>query len=196
MSVALFINEQYIKDNSPINGNVDDKYIKSTIVMCQKVYILPILGTALYNEIASEINAGNVSADNTTLLNDYIVDALLYYVLAEGIALFTYKIENKSVVKKNSENSSPIDSEEVAMLRDMYKDKAEFFAQRATRYLCEYSTPTKYAAYLNPGNGIDTIHPVNNNYSIGWVLDDDSPRLDVKIDVYPSEKNFLRYFNK
>jgi hypothetical protein len=100
MSVALFINEQYIKDNSPINGNVDDKYIKSTIVMCQKVYILPILGTALYNEIATEINAGSVSANNTSLLNDYIVDALLYYVLSEGIALFTYKIENKSVVKK------------------------------------------------------------------------------------------------
>jgi hypothetical protein len=194
MSVALFINEQYIKDNSPINGNVDDKYIKSTIVMCQKVYILPILGTALYNEIATEINAGSVSANNTSLLNDYIVDALLYYVLSEGIALFTYKIENKSVVKKNSENSSPIDSEEVAMLRDMYKDKAEFFAERATKYLCANASTTMFPLYLDAGSSLDTVHPNNNNYTTGWVFDD---KIKTKnIDIYPSERDFLKYFNR
>jgi hypothetical protein len=194
MSVALFINEQYIKDNSPINGNVDDKYIRSTIILCQKVYILPILGTALYNEISTQINSGNVNQDNTTLLNDYLVDVLLYYVLCEGIALFTYKIENKSVVKKNSENSSPIDSEEVAMLRDMYKDKAEYFAERTTKYLRANATLTKFANYLDAGSDIDTIHPNNGNYTTGWVFDD---KVNIKgIDIYPSERDFLRYYKK
>lgn len=196
MSVALFISEQYIKDNSPINGNVDDKYIRSTIYMCQKVYILPLLGTALYNELNTEINAGSVSADNQTLIEDYLYDTLLYYVLAEGIALFTYKIENKSVVKKTSDNSSPIDSEEVSMLRDMYKDKAEYFAERVTKYLCEYASSTRYSAYLNPGTTYDTVVPNKNNYTTGWVFDDDKTRLDTSIDIYPSERDFLKNFNR
>lgn len=189
MARALFLTEQFIKDNSPINGNVDDKYITSIIDMCQKVYIIPILGTALFNEIAGQINTNTVSADNQTLLDDYIQDALLYYVLAEGIAIWVYKIENKSIVKKNSENSSTIDSEEVAMLRDMYKDKAEFFSQRVSNYLMEYASVNKYPLYLDAGTGIDVVQPQKNNYTCGWVLNDSKIRIDVP--TYTSEKDFL-----
>jgi len=187
--IALFISEQYIKDNSPINGNVDDKYITSTIYLVQKLYIKKILGTALYNELNTEINAGGVSANNVTLLDDYLQDVLLYYVLAEGIALFTYKIENKSVVKKTSENSSPIDSEEVAMLRDMYKDKAEYFAQQCTNFLCANATDSVYNAYLNPGSTYDTIIPNKNNYKSVWALDDtnDYPK---NIDIDYGRNNY------
>lgn len=189
MARALFITEQFIKDNSPINGNVDDKYITTIIDMCQKVYIIPILGTSLYNEIATEINAGSVSSNNQTLLDDYIQDALLYYVLSEGIAIWVYKIENKSIVKKNSENSSTIDSEEVAMLRDMYKEKAEFFAQRATNYLMENASTSLYPLYLDAGSGIDTVHPKKNNYTCSWVLDTEY-KLPSNIEIAKSKYDF------
>lgn len=194
MARALFISENFVKENSPVNGNVDDKYIRSTIDLCQRLYILPILGTALYNEIITEVNANSVSADNVTLLEDYIQDALLYYTLSEAISLMVYKMENKSIVKKNSDNSTPIDSYEVSMLRDSFKDKAEMFANRATKYLIENATATKYANYLDAGSGVDTIHPNKNNYTTGWVLDDE---VNIKgIDTYPSERAFYQYFNK
>ena len=192
MARVLFITEQFVKDNSPINGNVDDKYITTTIDLCQRKYILPILGTALFDEVSNAINNDTLdsNADLKTLVTDYVQDTLLYYVLSEGIALFTYKIENKSVVKKNSENSSPIDSQEVSMLRDMFKDNAEFFAERTTRYLMEEATPSKYANYLDAGSRVDTIHPSNSNYSTGWVLDD---KLVLgNIEVYESEREIYK----
>jgi len=188
MSQALFISPDFIKENSAINGNVDDKYIKNTIYLCQKLYLIPILGTTLYNEINDEIVAGSLSSDNSTLLTDYIDDCLLYYVLSEGISLFTYKIENKSVVKKNSDNSQPIDSEEVQILRDDYKNKAELFAQRATNYLCENASTTKYASYYTPGNGIDIVYPKKNNYESTWALD--TPTKDYGFDVDYGRKNY------
>lgn len=172
MAVALFISEQYIKDNSVINENVDDKYIKNTIVTCQQLYVKRLLGTALYNEIAAEIVAGSVSTDNQTLLNDYLQTALLYRVLQEGILLFTYKIENKSIVRKESENSIPIDQKEVYMLKADFENKAERFEDMAMRFLIENATTTKYANYLDAGDGIDVIHPVKNTYTCGWVLND------------------------
>ena len=152
------------------------------------MYLIDILGTALYNEINDEIVAGSVSTDNANLIRDYINDVLLYYVVSEGISLFTYKVENKSVVKKNSDNSQPIDNEEVAMLRDDFKNKGELFAQRLTNYLLETASATKYAAYLDAGNGIDTIHPLNNNYTSNWVLDSNSRFGD-----YPTDRS--RYDN-
>lgn len=194
MARVLFITENFVKENSPVNGNVDDKYIRSTIDICQRMYILPILGTALYDEITTEISANSVSADNVTLLEDYIQDALLYYTLSEAISLMVYKMENKSIVKKNSDNSTPIDSYEVAALRDSFRDKAEFFANRATKYLLENATSSKYATFLDAGSGVDTIHPNKNNYKSGWVLDDE---VNINgIDTYPSERAFYQYFNK
>ena len=77
MAIAKFISETYIKENSIVNGNVDDKYIGSTIILCQKMYLIDILGTALYNEINNEIVAGTVSTDNANLIRDYINDVLL-----------------------------------------------------------------------------------------------------------------------
>lgn len=170
MAVALFITEQFIKDNTLIDGNVDMKYLTTTIADAQRLHILPILGTALYNEISTQIIAGTVSANNQTLLNDYIQDALKYWVIYEGIDLFIYKVTNKSISKKNSDNSNPIDQVDVIRLMDRNKDKAEWFSQRLTDYLL--ANTTTYPLYLNPGSSYDTIKPKVNNYDTGWNIDD------------------------
>lgn len=192
MANALLISSSYIYNNSVINSNVDEKYIVPTIDLCQKMYLIPILGTALYDEIIGQVVAGTLSANNTTLLNDYIQDVLLYYVLYEGISIFTYKIENKSVVKKSGEYSQSIDSQEVQMLRDMYKDRAEFFAERCTKFLMENANATTYNAYLTGNTGIDDVNPNKDNYTTGWVFDD---KIRVRgIEVPPSENDISRYW--
>lgn len=168
MATALFISEQFIKDNTIIDGNVDNKYITNTIAECQDMHILPILGTALYNEINSQIVAGTVSAQNQTLLNTYIQPALKYYVLMEGMDLFNYKVTNKSIAKKTSDNSQPVDEVDVIRLMDRNKDKAEYYSQRLTNFLL--ANITTYTLYTNAGSTIDTIYPKGNNYTTGWNL--------------------------
>ena len=184
MAIALFISEQFIKDNSVIDENVDMHYITTTIDKCQKKYFRQILGTALYNELGTQINAGSLTALNTTLLNSYIQDALMYYVLYEGLPVFMYKITNKSIVKKNGESSQVIDTEELSMLRDGYKDDAEYFSELITKYLI--TNDDLYPLYLNPGTDYDTIHPNYNNYTSGWVLGNQKINLG-NIDIASSK---------
>ena len=170
MATGIFFSEQWLKENSAIDENVDMKYIRITIEECQKLHILTILGTALYNEINTQVVAGSVTSLNQTLLNDYIQPALKYWVLYEGIDLFHFKITNKAIMKKNSDNSQPIEISEIERLMDRHKHKAEEFSQRLTNYLL--ANTTSYPLYWNPGSTYDTIHPDMNNYSTGWVLDD------------------------
>ncbi len=170
MSASLFISEQYIKDTSIIDENVDDKYIQQTIVEVQDIYIKPILGSALFDQIDAQIAAANISAVNTTLLNTYIQPVIKHYVLYEGMDLFTFKVTNKSIMKKKSDNSDPVETNDVERLMEKYKNKAELYAQRLTNYLIANSST--FTLFLNPGTSIDTIHPNVNNYSTGWVLDD------------------------
>jgi len=182
MALGLFLSAQFIKENTAIDGNVDEKYLNITIADAQRMHILPLLGTALYNEINDGIVAGTTTANNASLLTNYIQDALKYWVLVESLDIATYKITNKAVVKKNSDNSQPIQESETIRLMDRNKEKAEFFSQRLTNYLWANASTTLYPLFLNPGSAYDTVFPRRNDYTVGWALDQTRSSYGLDID--------------
>lgn len=166
---TLFISAQYIKDSSYIDENVDEKLIKSSIAETQDFRILPLLGSALYNSLNTTAPT-SWSADEQTLVNTYVKPALKYWVLYDGGMLFQYKIMNKGIVKRSSENTESIDSSELKMLLDTFRAKAEFYSERVTKFLLQNNTT--YPLYNNYGSGIDAVAPQQSNYTGGWYLDD------------------------
>jgi hypothetical protein len=101
---------------------------------------------------------------------------MLYYVLSEGLPSFTYKIENKSVSTKTSDNATPVDNSIIQSEVARYKDRAEFFAQTLIDFLEANADDVNYNAYLNPGSAFNTVRPINNSYTTGWVLDDNDTK--------------------
>src|SRR3990167_9412704 len=169
-TIALLINPSEIKATTLIDENVDEKLIRTVIEESQNIHVHPIIGTGIFNELKTQINAGTLTAFNTTLISTYLQPALKYWVLFEGIDVFTYKFMNKSVVKRNGENSNAIDVDELRRLQDRFRDKAEWYSERATKYLQE--NEASFPLYYNPGSGIYTIYPKATNYSTGIFLGD------------------------
>lgn len=165
---VIFISEQALKDSSIINENVDMKVLLPTIKLAQEKYILPIIGTALYNELKTQITAATLTVLNETLLDDYIQPCLIWWIMAEAPMPLTYKFMNKSVATRSSENASPASLNDLLKLEERFKNNAEWYSQRLTNYLLENSA--QYPLYLNPGNGIDTIIPKKTMYSTGMFL--------------------------
>lgn len=171
-----FISPAEIKASTYIDENVDDKLITPSIDIAQSLYMLPHLGTGLFDELKTQIGAGNLTALNTTLLGTYIVPAMKYWTLYELVSPMTYKFTNKSVVKKSSENSEPITFTEVTALRDEFKNKAEWLTERLKKYLLE--NQTDYPLYTNPGTGVDIIHPTRESaFTGGWYLGEDTKNV-------------------
>src|SRR5687768_5388147 len=96
---VLFISEQTVKDRSVINDAVDGKMLKQVILGVQEEKIHPLLGTALYNRIIEGITGADLTANETTLLEDYLHNVMLYYVVAEMPMVLGYKFYNKNVLK-------------------------------------------------------------------------------------------------
>ena len=167
-TISLFIAPTEIKATTIVDENVDEKLIRTVIEEAQNIHLHPMVGTGLFDELKTQISANTLTALNTTLLQTYLQPALKYWVLYEGIDVFVYKFMNKSVVKKNGENSTVVDIDELRRLQDRFRDKAEWYSERATKYLQE--NQSDYPLYYNPGTGIDTIHPQNKNYSTGFYL--------------------------
>ena len=144
---TLFISVQNIKDRSGLHANVDEKLVLPEIKTAQDMYILPALGSALYNRLQDGINNCTLNMDETNLLDNYIADTLVHYVLSELPMGLSYQFYNKGLLRKGGENTENPSMQDMIDVANRYKARAEFYKQRMIKYLKEYSTT--YPEYLN-----------------------------------------------
>lgn len=168
--IARFISPTKIKQQAYVDENVDEKYLSDTILYAQELYTKEILGTALYDQIYTQIAAGSLSSDNSTLLTSYIQPALKWWVIYEAMDMLHVKLTNKGVVIKNSDNSESVSSNYIVTLKEKFRNLAERWDDKTRKFLLQ--NPTTYPLYLNPGSGVDTIHPKGMTYGTGWYLGD------------------------
>lgn len=170
----LLISDTMIKEKTALHGNVDPKLLYPEIKLAQDMFIHPLLGTALFDKIQELIEAGSfTSGAYKDLLDDYIVDTLMNYVLAELPETLSYQFYNKGVLRKTGDNTELPSMSDLASIASKYKKRAEWYATRLKNYLREVSTNSLYPEYLNPGNGCDDIQPTKQAYTCPIVLDDD-----------------------
>lgn len=169
---VLFISVDTIKDRTGLHNNVDEKLIKPEIKTAQDMYILPALGSTLYNRIQVGITANNLTASEITLLDDYVVDTLVNYVLSELPQGMSFQFYNKGLLRKQGDNSEYPSMQDMIDISNRYKSRAEYYKQRLIKFLRQNSTT--YPLYLNWGGGIDVIRPEYDGYTSTIYLGDSS----------------------
>jgi hypothetical protein len=170
MKDILFISPENIYERTQIHSNIDSKMIVPEIKVCQDMYILPLLGSGLYERLQDGIDNNNLTVDEVTLLKSYVRDCLIYYVVAELTDTLTHQYWNKGVLKKTNEGSENVSMSELIDLKNKFKSRAEFYGQRLAKYLVEESNNAKFPLYINPGDRADTIVPKRDAYFPGVYL--------------------------
>ncbi len=162
---VLFISEQYVKNTTLIDENVDVKLILPSIKDCQELRIHPILGTPFYEDLKTKITAGTLNSDEVNLLDTYIAPAMAQWTMYECSTSMLFKYRNKSVSTKNSENSNPISYQDLQYLRDEWKNKAEEREARLINYLCD--NDNLFPKYKENS---DDLHPRKTAYQTSFYL--------------------------
>lgn len=165
---TLIITPSFIKSQSPLHSNIDDRLLIPIIKDCQRLFVEKIVGTGLHDELITQIEGSSLTQLNTTLINDYLVDAVVNWVLARYIRQGSYKYTNKGTVTMSGDNATIAPKGELIEMAQIYLDNAEEYAQRTTLYLME--NETDYPLYQNPPEGCDIIKPNRNNYETGFIL--------------------------
>lgn len=161
---SLFISEDYIKNSSLLDYNVDQKLIEPLIFEQQQLRILPILGTDLYNRIDSDISGASLAGDYLELVNSYIAPALKYWVLYESPLSISYKMRNNGALKQSNENGQPVSLQELDKLEDRFRTKAEQFTIKLEYWLHENCD--KFPEYTDNDDDGD-IKPSSNSIFFG-----------------------------
>lgn len=171
--MILLIDDVFVKANSPIDNNVADKIITPYIKLATDKWILPLLGTTLYNDLVAKLTTDitlATQADYKDLMDTYIQKTLLWYFLAESVLFLSFKFTNKNVVQKTSDNSQATSTSDLLKLKAEFAENAEMYADRTRRHLL--ANPDKFPKYLQlDGNSIETMRPENMPYETGMCLD-------------------------
>jgi hypothetical protein len=136
---VLLISEQKLKDNAPIDANVDSSELRYGIQQAQIIFTQETLGTNLYEKILRLVRDNEIDLPQNVnykeLLNNYIVPALIafsYYLILDNMFI---KIVNVGLQQYRSEQSNPIGIKEFQYLKSQAKDRAEFLDNLMRRHL-------------------------------------------------------------
>lgn len=153
MANVLFIDEIYLKNNTPFYSNVDVVAFKNSIKTAQDIYIQKIVGYKLYNELQTAVLA---KINNNTSFTTPVIELLT--LLQPVLAWYTYymalpfcliKTTNKSLVVKNGENSTSATLDDMKYLKNEALEIAQSYANTVVDYLSTPSSFTNFPSYTN-----------------------------------------------
>ena len=157
---VLLISETKLKNFTNINKNVDMDVLKAEVQIAQDIDLQTILGTKFYNHLLSQVSAtGNTfNANETTLVNDYIQPYLIQTAYFNAIPQIMYRTMNNGIVSGMMENAQSVDIATMQYLRNIQKQRADFYMTRLQDYLLIGRGQNKFPDY-NTQSTIDGMIP-------------------------------------
>lgn len=113
----------------------DEDLISDFILPAQRHYLRPFLGDDFYTEILDEVEASTLTADNSTLLNDYLKPMVSYYVIYDAWHDITVNVTSAGVMISKSETSFNAGGGEGALARDAKRAMAERWQKDVKKYI-------------------------------------------------------------
>lgn len=189
IETGLIVMPSVIKQRTALHTNVDDKLIYPEIKAAQDMYVMPLLGSALFNKIIADIKAGTLGGDYKTLVDNYIIDMICNYVLSEMPESINYQFWNKGVATKTTEDSNTPSMSEMYSIVAKYKNRAEHYSKRCRMYLIE-NAPTKFREYINIPGGVDVVVPDRTSFSSPIYLGEERDRPRSYSDRYQGDRPY------
>ena len=140
------INDAEIKRYAPIAANVNAESLRPFMRTSQLNYIQPLLGTALYTELITNVSGSTTNADEDYMLT-ILKPALANYISYEALPFISAHISNKGTIHKQTETGVAIDPYAFKLIRDGLLKTAEINLRLLKDYL---ETDSKLASPKHP----------------------------------------------
>ena len=136
----MIINEKYFKQYSPIPVNYNMAEIKNYIGVAEKIWVKPVIGYKLFNEIEQQVKENKVSEANATLLTDGgLWQYLSFATVLEALPMVWSHISEVGVTKGKSDNSDSLDLKDMTYVSQHLRNQVEVLKDQLKKWLCEHS---------------------------------------------------------
>lgn len=166
-TTIVLVSPSRVQRDTALGGSVDPNVLFPAILNAQEKWILPVVGTDLFDKIKTLISADEI--DNVgnekyaTLLNTYIIPCLVQFSFMEVIPVLRVRFVNNAVVAMNTEQGGSVSYDDIKPLISTARDIASWYKERLIDYLCANST--LYPEYTS--NSFPDVQPSSTNYTQG-----------------------------
>ena len=136
VEVQTLITEEYFKTYSPIPDNYNIKEIKPYFHVAEKLWIEPIIGMPLYEELLDEVEKDEVTPENATLLLN-IYPLLAFAITYESLPFVGYHLSQVGITKGKSEISEPVSINDVTYISTQLRNQCETMKKLLKKFLDE-----------------------------------------------------------
>ena len=158
---VLFVNPDYLKRLTNLNGSVEDSYVIPSVILAQDKYLQQYLGTDLLNKLKTDVSGATLTGNYLTLMDDYVRKVVCWWTMVDLVPSLYVKIDNGGLVIRNAENTSAISPDDLHREIERARNNAQFYTQRLVSYLCNNST--LFPEYTSNSEG--DMSPDKNAYS-------------------------------
>lgn len=106
IQIPSIINEAYFKKYSPIPDNYNIDEIRPYFNIAETLWVIPVIGLPLYEELLEQVIHNKVSEENSTLLL-MIYPYLSFAITYEALPLISVHLSEVGMTIGHSDNSEP-----------------------------------------------------------------------------------------
>lgn len=178
---AHFISETYLKNNSPLSGNIDIGEVYPFASTAEETYVQEVIGSKLFDRLVESLNASpKDTTANEIILLKKIRKALVWYTCFDALPFLDIKVRNIGIVRQAGENLTNASREDITYLRDQCMNKAKTYMVMVQKYLCENGT--LFSQYRGGNWGCSDLFPNPHTSSASDVAFDKNDNNDIDTD--------------
>lgn len=179
MQNIILLSEARLKAFTDLNDYVDPDLLKSAIREAQILYLTKVLGTRLYNKIMEDVENSTLTTDYKNLIDDYILDYLLYATYYVALEYIWLRPRNNGLLQpQGGDNATSVEMQIYDKKRRSVENKLEYFGERLVTHLC-FNTE-KFPEYSQAVND-EIPADQKTQYGTPFVFRDKVPELVEKM---------------
>ncbi len=176
------ITAQQVVDKVIPRKNLSLTFFKDlSIKLAEKKYFRDVIGEDFLNELIDQNDGDSLSADNKTLLDDHLKDALAYFVVTEALNHMHIDMSNAGLTTLGTEFTSPVTAAQKAQLQSFFRENGEVLRKEMVKFLVDAQDDddTKYPLFDSTKDLSEEMQVVGG---IIFNTEDEPVRPDANID--------------
>ena len=136
----MIINKKFFAEYSPIGKNYDYSEIMLYVPVATEIWIRPLIGNDLLDEIEEQVASNTVSEENAALLTEgKLWQYLCYATCYEGLPFLWANISEVGITLGKSDNSDSITLKDLTYIQQHLRNQVEVLKDSVKRYICEHA---------------------------------------------------------
>lgn len=136
----MIISKKYLAQYSPLPKNYDVTNLMPYVDIATKLWVIPLIGYDLYDEINKQVENNELSEENATLLTQGgLWQYLAFATLHEGLPFIWARITEAGIQLGRSDNSDSISNKDLTTVSQHLRNQVEVLKEQLIKWLCTHA---------------------------------------------------------